>query len=62
MGTIAGADGTRIYSSGVRAALAAGNLASAAEALGHGYTISGHVTHGLKLGRDLGFPTLNLHN
>ncbi len=60
MGTVADPDGARISSSGVRAALAAGNLAAAAQALGHGYAISGHVTHGLKLGRDLGFPTLNL--
>ncbi len=28
--------------------------------LGHPYTISGHVIHGRKLGRNLGFPTLNL--
>ncbi|MBR7961992.1 bifunctional riboflavin kinase/FAD synthetase [Burkholderia latens] len=60
MGTVAGSDGTRISSSGVRAALAAGDLDAAAQALGHGYLISGHVAHGLKLGRDLGFPTLNL--
>nr|WP_206289365.1 bifunctional riboflavin kinase/FAD synthetase [Burkholderia multivorans] len=60
MGTIAGSDGTRISSSGVRTALAAGDLEAAASALGHSYAISGHVAHGLKLGRDLGFPTLNL--
>jgi len=28
--------------------------------LGHPYAISGHVTHGKKLGRTIGFPTLNL--
>ena len=28
--------------------------------LGREYTISGHVVHGAKLGRDLGYPTLNL--
>jgi riboflavin kinase/FMN adenylyltransferase len=28
--------------------------------LGRRYSISGHVLHGRKLGRDLGFPTLNL--
>jgi riboflavin kinase/FMN adenylyltransferase len=28
--------------------------------LGHPYAISGHVIHGKKLGRTLGFPTLNL--
>ena len=60
MGTVAGSDGTRISKPGVRAALTAGDLDAAAQALGHGYAISGHVAHGLKLGRDLGFPTLNL--
>ncbi|QAU35303.1 bifunctional riboflavin kinase/FAD synthetase [Janthinobacterium sp. 17J80-10] len=50
----------RISSSAVRTALAAGNFAATAHMLGHSYTISGHVIHGQKLGRDLGFPTLNL--
>ena len=38
----------------------AGDLDSARAALGRDYLISGHVVHGMKLGRDLGFPTLNL--
>lgn len=50
----------RISSSAVRAALAAGDFAHASELLGRPYQISGHVTHGQKLGRTLGFPTLNL--
>ncbi|RJG01771.1 bifunctional riboflavin kinase/FAD synthetase [Noviherbaspirillum sedimenti] len=50
----------RISSSAIRAALAAGDFGGAAQMLGHPYTISGHVIHGQKLGRDLGFPTLNL--
>lgn len=50
----------RISSSAVRAALAAGDFSSAKQLLGHGYAISGHVIHGQKLGRTLGFPTLNL--
>jgi riboflavin kinase/FMN adenylyltransferase len=50
----------RISSSAVRAALAQGDFASTAELLGHPYAISGHVVHGAKLGRTLGFPTLNL--
>ena len=45
---------------GVRAALAAGDMARAAQLLGHPYHISGRVLHGAKLGRQLGFPTLNL--
>ena len=52
--------GARISSSGVRASLVAGDLDAARVALGRAYVISGHVVHGMKLGRDLGFPTLNL--
>ena len=50
----------RISSSAVRAALAAGDLQATGALLGHPYAISGHVIHGQKLGRTLGFPTLNL--
>ena len=52
--------GQRVSSSAVRAALAAGRMAEAAGLLGRPYSISGHVLHGAKLGRELGFPTLNL--
>ena len=50
----------RVSSSAVRAALAAGDFVQTRQLLGHGYAISGHVIHGQKLGRTLGFPTLNL--
>jgi len=50
----------RISSSAVRAALADGDFDQARHLLGHQYAISGHVIHGQKLGRTLGFPTLNL--
>jgi riboflavin kinase/FMN adenylyltransferase len=50
----------RISSSAVRAALARGDFVEAEQLLGHPYAISGHVIHGQKLGRTLGFPTLNL--
>jgi riboflavin kinase/FMN adenylyltransferase len=50
----------RISSSAVRAALAEGDFRHAQALLGHPYAISGHVIHGQKLGRTLGFPTLNL--
>lgn len=53
-------DNVRISSSAVRAALAAGDFTRASELLGHPYSISGHVVHGKKLGRTIGFPTLNL--
>jgi riboflavin kinase/FMN adenylyltransferase len=52
--------GTRISSSAVRAALAQGDFIHAEQLLGHPYTVSGHVIHGKKLGRTIGFPTLNL--
>lgn len=52
--------GVRISSSAVRSALAGGDFGAAAELLGHSYRISGHVVHGQKLGRTIGFPTLNL--
>ena len=54
-------DGTRISSGAVRAALAAGELARAHALLGRPYSISGRVVHGDKLGRQLGFPTANIH-
>ncbi|WP_136418506.1 MULTISPECIES: bifunctional riboflavin kinase/FAD synthetase [Oxalobacteraceae] len=52
--------GTRISSSAVRSALANSDFALADQLLGHPYAISGHVIHGKKLGRTIGFPTLNL--
>ena len=51
---------TRVSSSAVREALALGDLWHAASLLGRPYSISGHVIHGRKLGRNLGYPTLNL--
>jgi riboflavin kinase/FMN adenylyltransferase len=52
--------GLRVSSSAVREALSEGRMDDAARLLGRPYTISGHVVHGRKLGRTLGFPTLNL--
>ncbi len=52
--------GERVSSSAVREALAAGDMERAAVLLGRPYSLSGHVVHGRKLGRDLGFKTLNL--
>lgn len=53
-------EGARISSSAVRSALDTGDFEQAAELLGHPYAISGRVLHGKKLGRTIGFPTLNL--
>ncbi len=53
-------DGQRISSSLVREALAAADFRRVAHLLGRPYRLSGRVIHGRKLGRELGFPTLNL--
>jgi len=50
----------RVSSSAVRTALGEGRMSDAARLLGRPYCISGHVVHGRKLGRTLGFKTLNL--
>lgn len=52
--------GIRVSSSAVRDALAAADFARAETLLGRPYMMSGRVIHGRKLGRHLGFPTLNL--
>jgi riboflavin kinase/FMN adenylyltransferase len=52
--------GARVSSSAVREALRGGDMAHAEALLGRPYAISGHVVHGAKLGRELGFRTLNL--
>ena len=52
--------GERASSTAVRDALAKGDLARAAALLGRNYAISGHVGHGDKRGRGLGFPTANI--
>ncbi len=61
--------GLRVSSSAVREALAQGDMPRVAALLGRPYSISGHVVHGRKLGRQLaesalgagdGFRTLNL--
>lgn len=51
----------RISSTRVRDALSYGNLQLASELLGRHYSISGKVVHGAKRGRELGFPTANIH-
>ncbi|MGO9672825.1 MAG: bifunctional riboflavin kinase/FAD synthetase [Methylocella sp.] len=47
-------------STATRAALESGDVERAARLLGHPFSILGEVLHGQKLGRALGFPTLNL--
>lgn len=50
----------RVSSSAVRDALGQGRMDDVARLLGRPYSISGHVVHGRKLGRELGCRTLNL--
>jgi riboflavin kinase/FMN adenylyltransferase len=50
----------RVSSSAVREALGQGRMKDATRLMGHPYRISGHVVHGRKLGRSLGFRTLNM--
>lgn len=52
--------GEKISASAIRRALASGDLARAERLLGRKYRISGRVRRGRRLGRDLGFPTVNL--
>lgn len=54
------ADGERVSSSGVREALAAGDMEKAARLLGRPYVIDGRVIHGDKIGRQIGFSTANI--
>ena len=53
-------DDTRVSSSGVRTALAAGDFHAARDLLGRVYSMRGRVVAGEKLGRRLGFPTANI--
>ena len=54
------AAGGRVSSTRVRALLLEGELEQAAALLGRPYALTGRVMHGERLGRELGFPTVNL--
>ena len=54
-------NGVRVSSTVIRDLLAEGNLNRAALLLGRPYSISGKVIHGDKRGREIGFPTANIH-
>ena len=51
----------RVSSTRVRSALASGDLQEASVLLGRPYSMSGKVVYGAQLGRQLGFPTANVH-
>lgn len=50
----------KVSSTKIRAAIEAGNIATANNYLGHTFSISGKVIQGNKLGRTIGFPTANI--
>ncbi|WP_029145682.1 bifunctional riboflavin kinase/FAD synthetase [Microbacterium luticocti] len=50
----------RVSSTWIREALAAGDVETAARLLGRPHAVWGEVVHGLKRGRELGYPTANL--
>lgn len=52
--------GRRWSSTWVRELIEAGDVAGAAEVLGRPHRLRGTVVHGLRRGRELGFPTANL--
>ena len=52
--------GERVSSTRIRALLCAGEIAAANQLLGRPFTLSGPVSAGLQLGRQLGVPTANI--
>ena len=54
-------DELRVSSTRIRQALMAGNLDMVRLLLGRPYCMCGHVSHGDKRGREIGFPTANIY-
>lgn len=54
------ADGRTVSSTAIRQALAAGQVAEAQNMLGRPYSLTAPVVHGDRIGRTLGYPTVNL--
>jgi len=53
-------DGARVSSTRVRECILRGDFECAAALLGRPYSLSGRIAHGKKLGRELGYPTINI--
>ncbi len=53
-------DGDRVSSTRVRECIQQEDFKRAAELLGRPYSLSGRIAHGKKLGRQLGYPTINI--
>ena len=52
--------GEEVSSSLIRDVVASGDMSRAKELIGVPYAVSGIVSHGRKLGREMGFPTVNI--
>ena len=59
--SLAEAENTRISSTRIRTLINEGTIAEANELLGHPMLLTGIVSQGDKRGRQLGFPTANIH-
>ncbi len=53
-------DGARVSSTRIRESIQHDNFIKAEQLLGRPYSLSGKIAHGKKLGRELGFPTINI--
>ncbi len=53
-------DGERVSSTRIRRSIEQGDFDKAAELLGRPYSLGGRIAHGKKLGRELGYPTINI--
>ncbi len=53
-------DNERVSSTRIRRCLANNDMLQARQLIGRPYTLSGRIAHGKKLGRQLGYPTINL--
>ena len=53
-------EGHRVSSSAIRSAIGSGDVNSARKWLGRDFSLIGVVGHGQRLGRQLGYPTINL--
>ncbi len=53
-------EGRPVSTGTIRSALSAGRVVEATELLGYPWFVSGTVEHGVKRGRELGYPTANL--
>ena len=54
-------EGAPVSSTRIRAAVAAGDLEQATRMLGHLWEFEGELASGKGVGREIGFPTLNVH-